>query len=67
MCIAYYKDNNRHTGRVRLRRTRSGIQKPEALDSGYPPAADSGMTKSPITAQNYGISCAYLSLLEPLL
>jgi hypothetical protein len=39
----------RHTGRVRLRRTRSGIQWIPAfsLDSGYPPSADSGMTASP--------------------
>ncbi len=39
----------RHTGRVRLRRTRSGIQWIAAffLDSGYPPSADSGMTASP--------------------
>ena len=39
----------RHTGRVRLLRTRSGIQWITAfsLDSGYPPSADSGMTASP--------------------
>jgi hypothetical protein len=46
----FKKDNNRHAGRVRLRRMRSGIQvKAMHLDSGYPPAADSGMTEQVIS------------------
>ncbi len=45
----FRKDNNRHAGRVR--RGRDPVSRITALhlDSGYPPAADSGMTEQVIS------------------